>query len=222
MKIFLRAFVPAVLLLTFLSGPALAQTKIATVDLQKLMENYWKSKQALAALHDRSSQLDKDDKSMKDDYQKAADEYQQLLTKANDPVISAEERTRRKQDAAAKQKQLEDRRAAIAQYESQAQAQLNDQLQHMSEKVRTEIQDHVNAAAKAGGYTLVLNTADSVITVGAGRITVPSPVAYGVSEIDLTDSILKQLNAGAPIDLTTPGSAPAVSPAPSRPNTNSP
>jgi outer membrane protein len=222
MKIFLRTLVPAVLLLTLLSGSALAQTKIATVDMQKLMENYWKSKQALAALRDRSSQNDKDIRSMKDDYQKAADEYQQLLTKANDPVISAEERNRRKQDADQKKRQLNERSAAIAQFDSQAQAQLNDQLQHMSEKVRAEIQDHVNAAAKAGGYTLVLNTADSVITIGAGRITVPSPVVYGVSEIDLTDSVLKQLNAGARIDLTTPDSAPAVSPVPTRPKTNGP
>jgi Skp family chaperone for outer membrane proteins len=52
----------AVLFLTFLSGSALAQTKIATVDLRKLFDNYWKTKQAQAAIQERAAQLDKDDK----------------------------------------------------------------------------------------------------------------------------------------------------------------
>lgn len=223
MKKILLTLFPAVLLLTFLSGSALAQTKVATVDMQKLMENYWKSRQALAAIQDRRDQLDKDDKSMKDDLQKATDEYQQLLTQASDPAISADERNRRQQTAIQKKKQLTDRTDAIAGYEQTAQSQLNDQLQHMGEKVRAEVQSQVNATAKAGGYALVLNTADAMVTIGTGRITVPSPVVYGVSEIDLTDTVLKQLNAGAPVDLTTPVSGSVGKPVPSSSSkTNSP
>mgnify|MGYP001549215775 CR=1 FL=1 len=79
MRNILRAIVPAFLLMTFLSGSALAQTKVATVDLRKLFDNYYKTKLAQAAIQDRAAQLDKDDKSMKDDFQKASDSYQQLL-----------------------------------------------------------------------------------------------------------------------------------------------
>ena len=61
MRNILRTILPAVLLLTFLSGSALAQSKIATVDLQKLFDNYWKTKQAQAAIQDRVAQLAKDD-----------------------------------------------------------------------------------------------------------------------------------------------------------------
>ena len=59
-----------------------------------------------------------------------------LLAKANDQAISADERDRRKQAAAEKLKQLEERRTAIDQYERTAQATLNEQRQHMSEKIR--------------------------------------------------------------------------------------
>jgi outer membrane protein len=222
MKNILRTIFPAVLLLTFLGGSALAQTKVATVDMDKVFNNYWKTKQAQAAIDNNLSQLDKDDKSMREVLQKATDEYQQLLDQANDPAISAEERARRKQAAAEKQKQLEDRRAAIAQYEQTAQANINNQRQHMSDKIRDDIQSHVNAAAKAGGYAIVLNTATQKITLGSAQFTIPSPVVYSVSDIDLTDEVLKQLNAGAPIDVTATNAAPVITPGPSPLNTNGP
>ena len=216
MRNILRTFFPAVLLMTLLGGTALAQSsKVATADLRKLFDNYWKTKQAQAAIQDRATQLDKDDKSMKDDFKKAGDDYQQLLAQANDQAISADERDRRKQAAADKLKQLEERRTAIAQYENQAQATLNDQRQRMREKILAEIQTQVNAAAKTGGYTLVIDTAAETVN---GTPT----VIYHTGENDITDTVLKQLNAGAPIDLTTTNSAPAVSSIPSLLNTNGP
>jgi outer membrane protein len=193
MRNILRTIIPAVLLFTFLSGSALAQTKIATVDLQKLFDNYWKTKQASAAIQDRVAQLTKDDKSMVEDLQKANDVYQTLLQQANDPAISTEERDRRKKDADAKFKLLQDRKTALDQYEREAQATLNDQRQRMSEKIRAELQDAITAAAKAGGYTIVINSAANGIALGSTSISVPSAVLYSTSQVDLTADVMKQL-----------------------------
>ncbi len=215
MKNMSRTIFSALLLLTLLSGSALAQTKVATADLRKLFDNYYKTKLAQAAIQDHATQLDKDDKSMKDDLQKASDDYQQLLAQANDQAISADERDRRKQAAADKLKKLQDSRASIDQYERQAQATLNDQRQRMREKILDDIQSHINAAAKAGGYSLVIDTA-------AETVNATPMVVYHTDENDLTDGVLKQLNAGAPIDMTTPSSASAGSPVPSLLNTNGP
>lgn len=223
MKYILRTIFPAVLLLTVLSGSALAQPKIATVDMKKLFENYYKTRLAQAALQDHSTQLAKDDNAMKDDLKKATDDYQKLLTESNDPAVSADERTRRKQAAADMLKQLEERRTAIDNYERTAQTTLSDQLQHMSEKIMADIQAAVNAKARAGGYAMVLNTSPETLNLGAAKVNVPSPVVYSVNDVDLTSDVLKQLNAGAPIDLTAPSNAaPAALPASSLLNTNSP
>ncbi|MGA2853006.1 MAG: OmpH family outer membrane protein [Verrucomicrobiota bacterium] len=211
----MRTIVPAVLLLAFFSGSALAQTKIATVDLGNTFTNYYKTKLAQAAIQDRATQLAKDDKGMKDDLKKASDEYQQLLQQANDQSISAGERARRQQAAADKLKQLEERRTAIDEYERQAQATLNDQKLQMREKILARIQTTVNTVAKAGGYTLVIDKS-------AQAASVTPVVVYSVPEIDLTADVLKQLNDGAPIDMTPASSAPVVSPVPSLLNTNSP
>jgi outer membrane protein len=215
MKNILRKIFPAVLLLALSSGSALAQTKIATVDLGYAFTNYFKTKLAQASIQDRAAQFDKDDKSMKDDFTKASDEYKQLLEQANDQAISGDERDRRKQAAADKLKQLEERRTAITQYENQAQATLNEQRQRMREKILADIQDVVNAKAKAGGYALVIDKS-------AQAASLTSVLVYSVPEIDLTADVLKQLNAGAPIDMPATTSAPAVSPLPVPSNTNSP
>ena len=83
------------------------------MDLRKLFDGYWKTKQAQMALNDRKAQLDKDDKSMRDDLKKGSDEYQKLLEQANDQAISADERDQRKQAAADKLKQLQESKTAM-------------------------------------------------------------------------------------------------------------
>ena len=141
---------------------------------------------------------------MVDDLNKAKDEYQQLLQQVNDPAISADERDRRKQAANDKLKQLNERKTAVDQYEREAQVNLNDQRQRISEKIRAEIQTAINTTAKAGGYAVVLNTAADGISIGANSISVPSAVIYNASEVDLTAAVLKQLPAGTRLTLTPP------------------
>jgi outer membrane protein len=187
-------------LLAFLSVPALAQTKIATVDLRKLFDGYWKTKQVQTALNDRKTQLDNDDKSMRDDLKKGSDEYQKLLVQANDQAISAEQRDKRKQAAADKLKQLQDSRNAIDQFERQAQITLSEQSQRMRDNLLSDIKAAVAAQAKVASYALVIDAA-------AETANATTAVVYSNGENDLTDAVLKRLNAGAPIG-TTP--APVV------------
>ena len=194
---------PAFLLITFLSGSALAQTKIATVDLKKLFDSYYKTKLAQASIQDRAAQFDKDDKSMKDELKKGSDEYQQFLQQANDQALSAEERDKRKQAADDKMKQLQTNRAAIDQFERQAQTTLGEQRQRMRENILIEIKAAVTAKAKSGGYSLVFDTAAETVN---GTLT----IVYTNGDNDLTDAILAQLNAGAPIDVSKPATGTMV------------
>ncbi len=197
MKKMLRTILPVFLLMACLGGSALAQTKIATVDLRKMFDNYYKTKLAQAAIQEHAAQLDKDDKSMKDDLKKGSDDYQALQQQANDQALSADERDRRKQAAADKLKELQASKAAIDQYERQAQTTLGEQRQRMREKILTEIKAAVATKAKAGGFTLVFDTAGETVN---GTMA----IVYSNGDNDLTDDILSQLNAGAPIDTTKP------------------
>jgi outer membrane protein len=167
------------------------------VDLKKVFDNYYKKKLAEAAIQERAEQLDKDDKSMRDDLKKGSDDYQALLEQANDQALSADERDRRKQAATDKLKELQQSKAAIDQYERQAQTTLGEQRQRMRENILTEIKAAVTTKAKAAGYTLVFDTA-------AETVNGTMAVVYTNGDNDLTDAVLSQLNAGAPIDVTKP------------------
>jgi outer membrane protein len=208
MKNILRTIFPAVLLLTVLGGSALAQTKIATVDMKKLFDNYYKTKEAQAAIEDRETQLAKDDDSMKADLKAKSDEYQQLLQEANDMALSEAERDKHKQESDDKLKVLQASQAALEDYERQAQVTLSDQRSRMHDKIMDAINASVASVAKAGGYNIVLNTATVGMNLGTTDISFPSPVVYSSSEIDLTDVVLKQLNIGAPLNIipTAPSS----------------
>jgi outer membrane protein len=200
MKFFLRATFATILLLAFLSSSAQAQSRIAMVDLRKLFDGYYKTKLAQSALDDRKTELAKEDRGFIDDLKKARDEYQNLLDTANDQAVSDDERAKRKQAADDKLKQIKDSEDTIAQFEHQAQATLAEQSQRMRENILREIRAAVSDKAKTGGFSLVID-AD-------GQTVNQTPfVLYTDGENDLTDDVLKQLNAGAPVDVTTQPSA---------------
>ena len=193
----LRLTFLTVVLLAATAFSAAAQTKLATVDMKKIFNGYWKTRQATAALENRKTELRKEMKDMTDGLDKAQNDYKQLLDQANDPAISADERDKRKQAAGNKAKEINASKAALDQFQRQADAQLADQSQRMSGNLVTEIQKAVSDKAKAAGYTIVVNSSN------------PEAVIYVSPDVDITDAVLVQLNAGAPIDLGKPsGSMP--------------
>lgn len=197
MKNWLRKLIPAVLLLGVLNGTAWAQTRIATVDLRKLFDGYWKTKQADAALKDRAADLDKEYKGLRDDHKKLTEEYQKTLADANDQAVSSEERDKRKKAAEAKLKDIKDAEETIGQFERQARTTLDEQRRRMRDNVLGEIRKAIDAKAKSGGYGLVVDTAAE--TPNATPIFV-----YSNGENDLTQAVLDQINAGAPVETAKP------------------
>jgi outer membrane protein len=203
MKNCLRKLIPIVLLLALCGHTALAQTRIATVDLRKLFDGYWKTKQADAALKDRAADLDKEYKSLGEDFKKAGEEYQKLLASANDQAVSAEERDKRKLSAETKLKDIKERQETIGQFERQARTTLDEQRRRMRETILGEIRTQLNAIAKSKGYGLVVDSAaESVNNTPVFLYTSPDN-----EENDLTKAVLAQLNAGAPLDTTPPAAA---------------
>ena len=197
MKRFLRNLVLALLLISFMGASAWAEGRIATVDLRKVFDNYWKTKRADAVLKDRAADIDKEDKSMREDWKKAKDEYQNLLTEANNQTLSLEEREKRKKSAEDKLKQLKESEEAITQYERQARTTIEEQRKRMRDGIVEEIRSAVNGKAKSAGYALVFDT----MAESANNTPV---VLYSNNENDMTEAILSHLNAGAPPETLKP------------------
>ena len=197
MKKLIGKMLLAALLAAVFTGSAVAQTRIATVDLRKLFDNYWKTKQADVALKERAADFDKEYKDMREDLKKSAEEYQKLLKAANDQAVSAEERAKRKDAAEEKLKGIKEAEDRTVQFERQARTTLDEQRRRMRDNILTEIKTVVNGKSKSAAFALVLDTAAE--TANATPI-----VVYSSGENDITEAVLAQLNAAAPVEMPKP------------------
>jgi outer membrane protein len=185
---------------------ASAADRIAVVDLKKVFDGYWKTKQADLNLKERAGELDKKRKDMLDDLKKAGDEYKKLVESSTDSAVSIEERDRRKKLAETKLRELQEIEQSIGQFDRSARAQLGESQRNMRDKIVVEIRDLVNKKAKTAGYAAVLDS--------AAESAVGTPILlFNASLPDLTDEVISQLNATAPAGaLTSP--PPSATPAP--------
>jgi Skp family chaperone for outer membrane proteins len=196
----MRKLVPGLLLLGLMSGSALAQTRVATVNLQKAFDRYWRTEQVIAALKDRVAELAKTHDEMVRDYKKSKEEYQKLLEDANNQAVSPEERDRRKSAAEDKLKDLKSMEDNITQFDHQADVSVAEQKARMRKNLLDEIKLAIDSKAKAGGYALVIDTgAQTYAADPSGPYYTPN-VLYWNETNDLTDTVISQLNAGAPLE----------------------
>lgn len=180
-----------------LAAPLHAQTKIGTVDLKKVFDGYWKTKQADSNLKDRAGEFDKKRKEMIDEFQKANEDYKKLLDGANDQAVSVEEREKRKKSAETKLLEIREIEQSVNQFDRSARTTLAEQQRRMRDSILEEIRNIVNAKAKAAGYSLVVDIAGETIN--------NTPVVpYSDGKSDITDEVLSQLNATAPLGAQNP------------------
>jgi outer membrane protein len=175
------------------SVEALAQARLATIDLRKVFDGYWKTKQADGALKDRAADMEKEYNNMRDDLKKGREDYQALLNSANDQAVSSEEREKRKKNAEEKLRFLKQSEDSLIQYERQARATLDEQRKRMRDNILGEIRTVLNAKAKTANVSMVID-------VSSESANNTPNVLYSNNENDMTQDILSQLNAGAPVD----------------------
>jgi len=181
-------------LASFLVLPAMADQKIAILDLKKIFDEFYKTKIADAVIKEEAAILDKDRKALIDQYQKLVDDHKKALEDANNQAISFDEREKRKKVAEGKLIEINDIEQSIKQFDRTAKGNLGEQQRIAREKILKEIQTIVNNKAKAGGYSVVIDSA-------AETINGTAVVLYTNGQDDLTPAVLKELNANAPTDL---------------------
>lgn len=174
-----------------LVGSAQAETKIGLVDLRKIFDNYYKTKQADSNLKDEAADLEKQRLEMVEDFKKGEAEWKKLLDKSNDQAIVATERANSKQAAESKLLELKSMEQAVAQFERSSRAKLGEKQRRKRDAILQEIRDVVNAKSKVAGYTLVLDSA-------AASINDTPVVMFNNGDNDMTETVLNQLNASAP------------------------
>ena len=179
-----------------LAGSAVAETKIGVVDLKKVFEGYWRTGQADKQLKDRKAEFDRMLGNLEEDYKKSNEELKKLVEAANDQAVSSQERDKRKLDVEKKVTDIREQENSIRNYRDTAGRELNTQMTRLRESVLREIRGTVEEKSKSAGYQLVFDVA----AVSGNNTPVILYTVLSGTEVDITDSVLKSLNANAPAD----------------------
>ena len=190
---FIRIFSYSVLLALFALSPIAlqAQGKIGMVDLTKVFDQFYKTKQADSNLKERQEGFQGARKGLIDDYEMANKNYKELIEKANDQALSQQERDRKKKEAEDKLLDIKEIETSISQFDRQASTTLSEQRKRMRDSIVGEITDQIRSLAKQGSYFLILDSSGSTMN--------QTPlVLYTDGSNDLTSEVIAELNKKAP------------------------
>jgi outer membrane protein len=184
--------IPALIGLVAIHSAAAAELRVATVDLRKVFENFWKTKQADSILQDRRNALGAEFKELIKQGEKIKADYDKALDDANDPAVAVDERDRRKKAALAKKGELDEIKRSTEQFDASAKSNLSEQHRRMRDNILELIRATVRDMAKAGGYDLVM---DSSAESQNNNTTI---LVFSSGKNDLTEALLAELNKDAP------------------------
>lgn len=202
MKKFISIVVITVGWLALVGVASAADPKIGTVDLRKVFDKYYKTIQSTASLKLEAADMEKERKQLMDNAEKHKNDWQKLIDKANDQAVSPDERDKSKKEAEQKYIELENDKQSITEFDRVASSRLREKELQRRDDIVKEIRQLLNADAKAAGYTMVLDPS------GESQNMVPV-VLYTNGQNDLTEALIKELNATAPPGALDTNSAPA-------------
>ena len=182
-----------VLALSCFAGAVVAQepVKIATVDLLKAFDSYWKTKLSNDQLKERGADFDKARVGMIDDLDLLREEYTRLNVSAQDPANSDETRSgdlKKAQEKLTEYKRLEQQ---IIEFNKNAQKTLGDQTRRLRKGRLGEIQEVISVKAKELGYDLVIDSSQDVLLPRTPTVLYPN------GKNDITTVIIDILNEDA-------------------------
>jgi Skp family chaperone for outer membrane proteins len=191
MKKFNLLVVAVVVSLAMANASLAGGQKIGTVDMSKVFEKYYKTVQSTASIKLEAADMEKEGKQMIDNAEQHKVEWQKLVDKANDQAVSSDERDKSKKAAEQKYVELETDKQSITQFNQIATSRLREKQLQRRDDIVKEIRQILDVDAKAAGYTMVIDIS------GQSQNLVPV-VLYTTGQNDMTDSLIKELNATAP------------------------
>lgn len=189
----MKRYLTPILTLIFaasLASSAYAQTKVAVVDMKKVFDGYWRTKEADRQLKERAADFEKARSGIVEDYKKANEEFGKLRESATDPAVSDDERNNRKKALEKKAGEIREQENSIRTFDQNMRQSIADQQLRLRESVLRDIKGVVEEKAKAGSFQLVVDTA--AVSANQTPIVVYTTLLGG--ESDLSDAVLKQLD----------------------------
>ena len=184
-----RILAALMLALTVSAGARAAELKIAVIDMEKTFQEYEKTKtieiklnQQMEVFKEYSNQLNQQYQNLRKQYEAARDDSQNI-------AFSGAERENKRQKAQQLYESLKLKEQEMTSYTESRKTQIRDMYTKLRGEVVDEIRKAVHNKAVIEGYTIVLDqSGESLNDVGF--------VIYVQPGLDITDSIIQDLNRG--------------------------
>jgi outer membrane protein len=165
-----------------------AALKIAVVDMQRAFKEYYKTKEAEAALRERANSFQRERQAMLSDYQKLANETQKIRDAATDKTLSDTAREEKRKAFESKVQDLRNLERKIQEFQLTRTKEFEEQSQRLRQSILQEITKVVNDFSAKEKFFLVLDKSSVSLT------GVPV-VLYTEGPRDITDEIIRLINS---------------------------
>src|SRR5688572_3929589 len=164
-----------------------AQTKIGTVDMERVLKEYSKTKEAEAKLNEAKNAAKKEYDERADVYKKALEEINKLNAQLDTPVLTAEAKASKAKERDEKIANIKNMEREIIEFRQTREQQLQQQMSRMRENLLKEITDVVMEQVNSKNMDLVFDKSGASLN----RF---SPILFSPDAMDFTADVIAELS----------------------------
>jgi outer membrane protein len=188
MPAFSKSVLRAVLVLSLVSAvETQAQTKIGTVDMDRVWKEYYKSKEAEAKLNEATKAAKKEFDDRVEGYKKALDEINKLNAQIDAPALSADAKAAKAKERDEKIASIKNMEREINDFRQTREQQLQQQMLRLRDGIVKEITDVVIERGKSKNLDLIFDKSGASLN----RF---SPILFSPDSMDFTAEVVAELN----------------------------
>lgn len=180
----------AAILAAFTLGAG-AQQKIAFIDMERVFDEYHKTKSANAQFRKRGEEIDVRRKELVDKAKSAKSELEKLAAESRDKSLNDKARDKKKEDAEAKLEELKEAETRVMEFDKTYKKEIADQMRQMQQQIVGEIRGVIQTYS-------IENKIDIVLDNSGKTLNNVEAVMYFDKRTDITDPILAIMNKNAP------------------------
>ncbi len=177
-------------LATALSLPA-QEIALATVDMTRLYNEYYKTKEANNKLQESVEKAKVEAEDLVKQGQDLVDEYKEVLERSKNPALTEEAQTKAATDADGVLQGIREKEQEVQQFQLATQRSLQQRQRTYRDLFMDEIKKVALEVADENGRNFVLDSS------GITAVGVPV-ILYSDPKWDITDEVLEKINADAP------------------------
>ncbi|HEY5551977.1 MAG TPA: OmpH family outer membrane protein [Opitutaceae bacterium] len=165
--------------------------KVVTVDMNRLLKDYYKSAEATTKLQEAGRKAEEQIEQMNKQGKELIEQFKEMEEQSKSLLLSAEARNKAAEDAKAKFEEIQRKDADVKGFAANTQRALQQRTATTIQLLLEEIQKVAVDVAKKRGATMLLDSS------GPTQLGIP-PILFSDASYDITEEVLKEINKDAP------------------------